>query len=144
MRDETDELNQRIDERLAEMVRHITEARGAFASIAWHVDQTIGVKLEQVRTRATARSAQVQSERERVNSRVKKVLANAREKIEGWRESGQTQKLRRYADQSEQYASAVILDANDAIDRALIAAMESVVARLTADRAARKHLSKQP
>jgi hypothetical protein len=120
------------------MVRHITAARNAFADAAWHAEQTVGVRLEQVRSRAAARCAQFQNERQRVNSRVKKALANAREKVDGWKESGRTQKLRQYADQSEQYASAVLLDANDAIDRALIAAMESVAARLIADRAARK------
>lgn len=138
MHDETDELSQRIDERLIEMVRHITDARDAFASVASHVDRTVGVRLEQVRSRAAARCVEFQNERKRVNSRVERALANAKEKVEAWKESGQSQKLRQYADQSEQYASAVMLDANEAIDRALIAAMESMVARLIADRAARK------
>ena len=138
MHDETDELSHRIDERLVEMVRHITDARDAFASVAWHVDRTVGVRLEQVRSRAAVRSVEFQNERKRMNSRVKKALANAREKVDGWKESGKAQKLQQYADQSEQYASSVMLDANEAIDRALIAAMESVVARLIANRAARK------
>jgi hypothetical protein len=46
--------------------------------------------------------------------------------------------MRKYADQSEQYALAAILDANDAIDHALIAAMESVVAHSKADKTTHK------
>jgi hypothetical protein len=139
MHDETDELSQRVDERLSEMVRHITDARTAFVSGgASHINRTVEMRLEQVRSRTVARSAQFQNERKRVNSRVKKTLAKAREQVEGWRESGQTQKLRQHADQSEQYALAAILDANEAIDRALIAAMESLVAHSKTDKATRQ------
>ena len=138
MRTEPNDLSQRLEDRLTEMVEQITDVRDAFATIAWHVNRTVEVRLEQVRSRAAARCVRFQSERERVNSRVKKTLAKARVNVEGWIESGQTQKLRQYADRSEQYALAAMLDANDAIDCALIAAMESVVARFLADGATRK------
>jgi hypothetical protein len=138
MNDRPDQLSQCIDDRLAEIVRQISEARDAFTSVAWHASRAVEVKLEQVRTRAAARCAEFQKERERVNLKVKRVLTDAKGKVGEWKEAGQTEKLRRYADQAEQYALAAILDANDAIDNALIAAMESLTARLIADEAARK------
>jgi gas vesicle protein len=138
MTDRPDQLSQCIDDRLAEIVRQITEARDAIASAARHGSRTVDVKLEQVRTRVAARSAEFQKERERVNSKVKRALADAKGKIGEWKEAGQTDKLRQYAAQSEHYALAAILDANDAIDDALIAAMESLTARLIADEAWRK------
>jgi hypothetical protein len=132
MNERPDQLGRCIDDRLAEMIRQITDARNAFASVGQHVNWAVEVKLEQVRTRAAARSSQFQKERERVNSKVKRVLANAKENVEGWKKSGQTEKLRQYAAQAEHYALAAILDANDAIDDALIAAMESLAARAMA------------
>jgi len=133
MNDRPDQLSQCIDDRLAEIVGQITEARHAFTSVARHARWAVQVKLEQVRTRAAARSAECQKERERVNSKVKRALTDAKGKVGGWKEAGQTEKLQRYADQAEQYALAAILDANDAIDNALIAAMESLTVRLIAD-----------
>jgi len=136
--DKPDQLSQNIDDRLAEIIGQISDARDAFGGIAQHASRTIEVKLEQVRTRAAARCAQFQKERERVNSKVKRALANAKQNLDAWKNSGQSERLRRYADQAEQYALAAILDANEAIDGALIAAMESLTARLIAERAVRK------
>jgi len=138
MADVSEHLCQRIDDRLAEMIRQITDGRDAFTNSAQHVHRTVEAKLEQVRSRAAVRSSQFQKERKRVNSKVKRELANAKEEVEGWKESGQTEKLRRYAAQAEHYALAAILDANDAIDDALIAAMESLTARAMADGDMRK------
>jgi hypothetical protein len=138
MTDRPDQFSQCIDDRLAEIVRQITEARDAFTSVARHGSRTVEVKLEQARTRAAARSAEFQKERERVNSKVKRALTEAKGQIREWKEAGQTEKLRQYAAQSEHYALAAILDANDAIDDALIAAMESLTARLIADEAWQK------
>jgi len=133
MTNRPDQLSRCIGDRLAEIIHQIADARDAFTSIEHHVNRTIQAKLEQVQRRAAARSSQFQTERKRVNSKVKRELANAKEKVEGWKESGQTEKLRQYADQAEQYAMAAILDANDAIDNALIAAMDSLVARVIAE-----------
>ena len=133
MADVPEQLSQRIDDRLAEMIRQIADGRDAFASVTQHVHRTVEAKLEQVRSRAAARSVECQAERGRVNSKVKRALARAKEKSQGWKESGQAEKLRRYADQTEQYALAAMLDANDAIDSALISAMESLTARIMAD-----------
>jgi hypothetical protein len=133
MNESPDQLRRRIDDRLAEMIRQITDARSALTSVGQRVNWAVEVKLEQVRTRAAARSSQFQKERERVNSKVKRELANAKEKIEDWKESGQTEKLRQYAAQAEHYALAAILDANDTMDDALIAAVESVIARAMAE-----------
>lgn len=133
-----DQLGRCFDNRLAEMVRQIADARHALASAGQHVDWAVEVKLEQVRTRVATRSRQFQKERERVNSKVKRALADAREKVEGWKKSGQTEKLRQYAAQAEHYALAAILNANDAIDDALIAAMESLAARAMAEGDLRK------
>jgi len=127
-----------IDDRLAEIIRQISDARSAFTSIGQDVNWAAEVKLEQIRTRAAARSSQFQKERERVNSKVKRELANAKEKVEGWKKSGQTEKLQQYAAQAEHYALAAILDANDAIDDALLAAMESLTARAMAEGDTRK------
>jgi hypothetical protein len=138
MPDVPEQLSQRIDDRLAEMIRQITDGRDAFTNAAQHVRRTIEAKLEQVRSRAAARSSQFKKERKRVNSKVKRELANAKEKVEGWKKSGQKEKLRQYAAQAEHYALAAILDANDAIDDALIAAMESLTARAMAEGDTRK------
>src|SRR5258708_191236 len=132
MTDRPDQLSQSIDDRLAEIVCQITGARDAFTSVARHASRTVEVKLEQVRTRAAKRCAEFQKERERVNSKVKRALTDAKGKVGRWKEAGQTEKIGRYADQAEQYALAAILDASDAIDNALIAAMESLTARLIA------------
>jgi hypothetical protein len=133
-----EELGKSIDDRLAEMIHLIADARDAFSSSAQHMTRTVDMRLEQVRARAGARSDQFQKERDRVNSKVKRALANARRKVQSWKESGQSAKLRRYADQAEQYALAALLNANEAVDNALIAAMESLEARLTCDGANRK------
>ena len=138
MNERPDQLSRSIDDRLAEIVRQISDARNAFASGGQRSNWAIEVKLEQVRTRVAARSSQFQKERERVNSKVKRELANAKEKVEGWKKSGQTEKIRQYAAQAEHYALAAILDANDAIDDALIAAMESLAARAMAEGEMRK------
>jgi len=133
MNERPDQFSRCVDDRLAEMIRQITDARSAFTSVGQHVNWAAEVKLEQVRTRAAARSGQFQKERERVNSKVKRALANAKENVEGWKKSGQREKLRQYAAQAEHYALAAILDANDAIDDALIAAMESLAAHAMAE-----------
>jgi hypothetical protein len=133
-----DQLSQSIDDRLTEIIRQISDARDAFGGIAHHASRTIEAKLEQVRGRAAVRCGQFQKEREKVNSKVKRALASAKQNLDEWKKSGQSEKLQRYADQAEQYALAEILDANDAIDCALIAAMESLTARLIAETAARK------
>src|SRR5579872_2058364 len=138
MTDRPDQLSQCIGDRLEEMIRQVSDARDAFAGIAHHASRTIEVKLEQVRSRASARCGQFQKEREKVNSKVKRALASAKQNLDEWKKAGQSEKLRRYADQAEQYALAAILDADDAIDCALIAAMESLTARLVAETAARK------
>ena len=132
------QLSPCIDDRLGEIIRQISDARSAFTSVGQHVNWAAEVKLEQIRTRAAARNGQFQKERERVNSKVKRELANAKQKIEGWKKSGQTEKLRQYAAETEHYALAAILDANDAIDDALIAAMESVNARAMVEGETRK------
>jgi predicted secreted Zn-dependent protease len=136
--DKPDQLSQSIDDRLAEIIEQISGARDAFAGIAHHASRTIEAKLEQVRIRAMARCMQFQKERQKVNSKVKRALARAKQDLDEWKKSGQSERLQRYADQTEQYALATILDANDAIDCALIAAMESLTARLIAETAARK------
>jgi hypothetical protein len=138
MTDRPEQLGKSIDDRLAEIIHHISDARDVFTSPAPHVGRTVEVKFEQVRSRAAARNSQFQKERERVNSKVKRALANAKEKVEVWKQSGKTEKLRQYADQAEQYAMAAILDANDAIDHALIAAMESLTARALAEEETRQ------
>ena len=127
------QLSKCIDDRLAEIIHQVTDARDAFTNVAHHANRTVDAKLEQLRSRASARSSQFQKERERVNLKVKRALAHAKEMLEGWKDSGQTEKLRQYADQAEQYAMAAILDANDAVDAALIAAMDSLAARLMAE-----------
>ena len=138
MNERPNQLGRSIDDRLAEIIRQISDARSAFTSVGQHVNWAAEVKLEQIRTRVAARSGQFQKERERVNSKVKRELANAKEKVEGWKKSGQTEKLRQYAAQAEHYALAAILDANDAIDDALIAATESLAARAMAEGETRK------
>ena len=97
MNERPDQLGRCIDDRLVEMIRQITDARNAFTSVGQHVNWAVEVKLEQIRTRAAARSSQFQKERERVNSKVKRELANAKEKVEGWKESGQTETNRKIA-----------------------------------------------
>jgi histidinol dehydrogenase len=138
MNERPDQLGRCIDDRLAEMIRQITDARHAFTSAGQHANWAIEAKLEQVRTRTAARSSQFQKERERVNSKVKRALANAKERVEDWKKTGQREKLRQYAAEAENYALAAILDANDAIDDALIAAMESLTARVLAEGEMRK------
>jgi hypothetical protein len=132
------QLSKCIDDRLAEIIHQVTDARDAFAGITHPSNRAVDAKLEQLRSRASARSSQFQKERDRVNSKVKRALTHAKEMLEAWKDSGQTEKLRRYADQAEQYAMAAILDANDAIDAALIAAMDSLAARLSAEAETRK------
>lgn len=144
MNERPDQLGQCINDRLGEMVRQITDARNAFTNVGEHINWAAEVKLEQVRTRAAARSSQFQKERERVNSKVKRALANAKENVEEWKKSGQTEKLRQYAAQAEHYALATILDANDAIDDALLAAMESVTARALAEKGKRGNRDGSP
>jgi hypothetical protein len=138
MNERPDQLGRCVDDRLAEMIRQITDARNALTSGGRHANWAIEAKLEQVRTRASARSSQFQKERERVNSKVKRALANAKERVEDWKKTGQREKLRQYAAEAENYALAAILDANDAIDDALIAAMESLTARVLAEGEMRK------
>ncbi len=138
MNERPEQLGRCIDDRLAEMIRQITDARNALTSGGRHANWAIEAKLEQVRTRASARSSQFQKERERVNSKVKRALANAKERVEDWKKNGQREKLRQYAAEAENYALAAILDANDAIDDALIAAMESLTARVLAEGEMRK------
>jgi hypothetical protein len=135
---EPEQLSRSFDDRLAEIIHQIVDARDAFASVDQHISRTVNIRLEQVRARAGARSAQFRKERERVNSKVKRTLANARQKAKNWKETGQSEKLRRYAEQAEQYALAALLDADEAVDAALIAAMESIEARLISDGAAMK------
>jgi hypothetical protein len=135
--DKPDQLSQSIDDRLAEIIRQISDARDAFTGVAHHASRTIEVKLEHVRSRA-ARCSQFQKERQKVNSKVKRALANANRHLDEWKKGGQSERLQRYADQAEQYALAAILDANEVIDCALIAAMESLTARLIAETVARK------
>jgi hypothetical protein len=137
MNERPDQLGRCLDDRLGEMMRQIADARDAFTNAGQQMNWAVEVKLEQARTRAAARSSQFQKERERVNAKVKRELAQAKEKVEEWKNSGQTKKLRQYAAQAEHYALAAILDANDAIDDALIAAMESLAAGAIADGGAR-------
>ncbi len=138
MNERPEQLGRCIDDRLAEMIRQITDARNAFTSGGQHANWAVEAKLEQVRTRTAARSSQFQKERERVNSKVKRALANAKERVEDWKKTGQREKLRQYATEAENYALAAILDANEAIDDALIAAMESLSARVLAEGELRK------
>jgi hypothetical protein len=133
MNERPHQLGRSIDDRLAEIIHQITDARSAFTSVGPHINWAAEVKLEQVRTRAATRSGQFRKERERVNSKVKRELAHAKEKVGGWKKSGQTEKLRQYAAQAEHYALATILEANDAIDDALIAAMDSLAAHAMAE-----------
>ena len=77
MNERPQQLSRCIDDRLAEIIRQITDARNAFTSVGQHVNWAVEVKLEQIRTRTSARNGQFQKERERVNSKVKRVLANA-------------------------------------------------------------------
>jgi DNA invertase Pin-like site-specific DNA recombinase len=137
----SEELSRSIDDRLGDIIHQIADARDAFASAAQHVSRTVDMRLEQVKARAGVRSAQFRKERNRVNSKVKRALANARQKLQRWKETGESEKLRRYADQAEQYALAALLNANEAIDNALIAAIESLEARLISDGATRKQRS---
>jgi len=133
-----DQLSRSIDDRLAEIIHQVADTRDVFANAAQHLSRTVNVRLEQARAREGARNVQFQKERERVNSKVKRALANARQKVQRWKETGQSEKLRRYADQSEQYALAALQNANEAVDTALIAAMESLEARLISDDVTRK------
>jgi rhodanese-related sulfurtransferase len=138
---ETQQLSRSFDDRLVEIIHQIVDARDAFASDDRHIIRSVDVRLEQVRARANSRSAQFRKERERVNSKVKRTLASAKQKAKSWKETGQSQKLRRYADQAEQFALAALFDANEAVDAALIAAMESLEARLLSHGAAQKERS---
>jgi len=128
-----EQLSRSVDDRLAEIIHQIANARDAFTTELQHAGLAVSVKLEQLRARASTRCAQFQRERDRVNSKVKRELAHAREKVQSWRETGQSEKLRRYADQAERYALAALLNADEALDVALIAAMESLEARLIYD-----------
>jgi hypothetical protein len=138
MSDSPEQLSKSIDDRLAEIIHHIAEARGAFAKIAHPGNWTAEAKLDQIRSRVATRCTRFQKEREQVNSKVKRALASAKENAGSWKESGQTEKLRQYANQAEQFAMAAILDADDAIDNALIAAMESLNARALAEEETRQ------
>ena len=71
-----------------------------------------------------------------MNSKVKRDLEIAQEKLEGWKASRDAEKLSRHAENAEQHVLAAIIDACDAMDEAELASLQALEARMTADAAA--------
>jgi hypothetical protein len=136
MSDRMERLSESIGARLNEMAARIQQFHDAITAPV-HIGRAVLAKLDKAKQRVEARKVQFQNERSRVNSKIKRDLAAALTKIQQWKVSHDAEKLSRHADHVEQYALAAILDACDAIDKAEVAALEALDARLTAEEIAK-------
>ena len=130
------QLCENINSRLDEMEDRIQQVREGITAASMKIARAVQAKLDEAKRRAEMRNGQFQRERAQVNSIVKQNLKIAQEKLEGWKASGDAEKLSRHAENAEQNALAAIIDACDATDEAELAALEALDARMAADAAA--------
>ena len=129
------QLCENINSRLDEMEARIRQVREGITAASMKIARAVQAKLDEAKRRAEMRNGQFQKERVQLNSKVKRDLEIAREKLEGWKASRDAEKLSRHADNAEQHALAAIIDACDAMDEAELAALQALEARMTADAA---------
>ena len=129
-------LCENINSRLDEMEDRIQQVREGISAASMKIGRAVHAKLDEAKRRAEMRNRQFQQERAQVNSKVKRDLEIAQEKLEGWKASRDAEKLSRHAENAEQHALAAIIDACDAMDEAELASLQALEARMTADAAA--------
>jgi hypothetical protein len=124
-----------VNSRLDEMEARIRQVREGITAASMKIAGAVQAKLDEAKRRTEMRSRQFQQERAQVNSKVKRDLEIAQEKLEGWKASRDAEKLSRHAENAAQYALAAIIGACDAMDEAELAALQALEARMTADAA---------